>query len=419
MARATAHHILCLWDPNKRWAEDLLQQHTTHLRDDDRRFASRLVIGTLKSLRTLDYVLAPRLRDGIDTVANETLWALRLGVEQLLHTRVPSHAAVAETVDLVSRNQRGFVNAILRRIGRESQTIASELSNAPADIRHSIPPRLFQRWITLYGEQEAEQLAELINQPAPTTFLINTLRDNALHQLADSGVGYRELPDHPGYFETLDGANIPEPWFTNGLVYAQDPAAGIAIAALSPQPDETILDCCAAPGGKTFLIARAVKNKASIIASDNDPTRAERLRENCRRLGIICASIEIADWSSAETSRHIPVPSAVVIDAPCSNTGVLRRRIDARYRSAAIGTSSINRLQKSILRNILTRLPDGGRCVYSTCSIDPQENGEAVRHVVDQLAQNNGLSFDLGKESQTLPQRDGIDGHYSILITKR
>jgi len=419
MARSTAHHILCLWDPDKRWAEDLLQQHANHLRDDDRRFANRLVIGTLKSLRTLDYVLAPRLRDGLDSVSNETLWALRLGVEQLLHTRVPSHAAVAETVDLVGRNQRGFVNAILRRIGRESQTIATELRNAPADIRHSIPRRLFKRWIKLYGENEAEKLAEFINQPAPTTFVINTLHAGVLEKLANDNIEFHELPKHPGYFETLNGAPIPDAWFAEGLIYAQDPAAAIAVKALAPQPDETILDCCAAPGGKTFLIARSINNHGTVIASDNDPKRAERLRNNCERLGITCANIEIADWTSAEASDHVTVPPAVIIDAPCSNTGVLRRRVDARYRSSAIEPSSISRLQKSLLRNVLTRLPSGGRCVYSTCSIEPEENGESVRHVVNQLTQNAGLHFDLSKESQTLPHRDGIDGHYSVLITKR
>ena len=418
MARSTAHHILCLWDPEKRWAEDLLQQYTSRLRDDDRRFANRLVIGTLKSLRALDYVIAPRLRDGLESVPKETLWALRLGVEQLLHTRVPSHAAVAETVDLVKRNQRGLVNAILRRIGRENETVTTELRNAPADIRHSIPHRLFQRWVDLFGEQEAEKLAAFINQPAPTTFVLNTLHQDVSQKLAEDQVDYRELPDHPGYFETIDGAPIPDTWFSQGLIYAQDPAAGIAVNTLTPKSGETILDCCAAPGGKTFLIARAINNQGTVIACDNDPSRAERLDGNCQRLGISCAKIEIADWSSAKGSSHITVPSAVIIDAPCSNTGVLRRRVDARYRASAINPASITKLQKSILENVLTRLPQDGRCVYSTCSIEPMENGETVRQVVHQL-KDHSLNFELENESQSLPHRDGIDGHYSILITKR
>ncbi|QQL46182.1 transcription antitermination factor NusB [Sulfuriroseicoccus oceanibius] len=415
-ARSAAHQILCDWDPDKRWAEKLIAQHAKNLRDDDQRLATRLVMGTLQHLRTLDFVLTPMLRNGIDSVAPTSLWALRLGVEQLLFTRIPAHAAVSETVSLVSKHQRGFVNAIMRRVQREKSEITAKLEEAPAPVRYSIPDKLFNRWVEAYGEDATIALCEVINEPAPTTFRINELKPDARQRIEASGIAISPVEDWEDYYQVADPKqSIPADWFEQGWIYAQDPAASVAVRTLAPQPGEQVLDACAAPGGKTFLTALAINNQGNITATDSDPDRIERIEENCQRLGITCASTATTDWTDLDAT--LDVPAAVLIDAPCSNTGVLRRRIDARYRKTTLNPGPITSTQRRILANILTRIPDGGRCVYSTCSIDPAENAHCVHRVIDELTSSHPeLKLTFVEDHQTLPHIDDVDGHYAALI---
>jgi len=206
-------------------------------------------------------------------------------------------------------------------------------------------------------------------------------------------------------FELLEHSSLVElPSFQQGLFYVQDPSTLLAVAMLAPQPGQRILDQCAAPGGKTTLIAQRMNNQGQIIARDNQPERLELLRENCARLGVTCVKTKAPPDPAAGTPA---LYDRILVDVPCSNTGVLRRRVDLRWRLHAGDLERLAFNQLEILRRSAARLKPGGSLVYSTCSLEPEENTGVVQRF---LAESPG--FGLETERWLLPFRDQVDGAY-------
>ncbi|HRQ87768.1 MAG TPA: RsmB/NOP family class I SAM-dependent RNA methyltransferase [Bacteroidia bacterium] len=185
----------------------------------------------------------------------------------------------------------------------------------------------------------------------------------------------------------------------------QDPSTSLACRLLAPQPGETILDACAAPGGKTALMAALMENRGRIVASDSSAARLGPMKENLARLNVGIAEIRQIDWSQPEAA-DLPAFDAILLDAPCSNSGVMRRRVDVRWRIQERDFDRHARQQLALLRQLVPFLKPGGRIVYSTCSLDPAEN-EAV-------AAASGLPLE--KSVSSLPWRDGHDGAYAALL---
>jgi 16S rRNA (cytosine967-C5)-methyltransferase len=328
---------------------------------------------------------------------------LRLGFYQIFHMRIPHHAAVNETVNLAGK-ARGLVNALLRRAIREFDALQQTLEKAPPSIRFSHPEFLIRRWEDHFGKSEALQLCEWNNSPAEVYVRANGLKVTTGELLAtahDAAVSTA----HPLAIKTKQ---VPYPWIVNGLCYVQDPSTLTACDLLDPQPGEQVLDACAAPGGKTTYLAQLMSDSGHIAACDTVPHRLKRLDENLKRLSVTCAQIFQCNWLKPCKLFQPESFDRILLDAPCSNTGVIRRRVDARWRLTPEDFSRMQEKQFNILKNLVPFLKKGGVLVYSTCSLEPEENESLVQRVTAEIPD---LRF--VESRQVLPYRDQIDGAFA------
>jgi 16S rRNA (cytosine967-C5)-methyltransferase len=359
------------------------------LSEGDRRLAREIAFGVLRNRSALDHMIASRTDGRPQRPVLRGI--LQMGVYQLLFLdRVPDHAVVNEAVVLARLRgfsaQSGFVNAVLRGITREKDACRQALHalrTQNAALGWSHPNWLVERWAGVLSESDLQRLLAWNNAAPATIARVNRLRTTAQALMARwqaEGVEASPVqvdwadPDtvfsltrHPA-LETLGS-------FREGGFYVQDPSTLMAVQLLDPQPGERILDLCSAPGGKALAIAERMQNTGCIVAHDAHAGRLELVRENAQRLG--AAGIELQ--SDPELGGSGALFDRVLVDAPCSNTGVLRRRIELRWR---IQPDEITRLaaeQAKLLRRAADRVRPGGVLVYSTCSLEPEEND----HVVD------------------------------------
>jgi len=384
----------------------------------DRGLCHELVCGVVRWQATLDRLIARKTAPGREQrPALQNL--LRLGLYQIFWLdRIPPHAAVHETVELAKRSgygaQAGFINAVLRGCLREADGIGKILAamkvSQPA-LGWSHPEWLVEKWRRQFGDEKMRQLLEWNNTPPMTFARVNTLKTDAgklVERWREENVEYdfftRDWTGESLAFELKSHPPLNSlPSFRDGWFYLQDPGTLLAPARLGAQPGEAVLDLCAAPGGKTTFIAQRMNNTGKIIAQDISPDRLKLIRENCARLGATCVEAILPSAPDSWPS----VFDRILIDAPCSNTGVMRRRVDLRWR---ISPEEISRLQKSqieLLDQAATKLKPGGVLVYSTCSLEPEENSEVVKRF---LAAH--IDFKLEAERQLLPFADQVDGAY-------
>jgi 16S rRNA (cytosine967-C5)-methyltransferase len=402
--REAAFATLCRWDPLRHKADDLLADATRGLPPRETTLAHHLVEECLRHLRLLDHWIAALTcrPDGRPAVLDTaTTAALRLGLVQLHALRVPAHAAVSTSVDLTPPPARGLANAVLRRFDRERDTWHTAALRLPPQIRHSIPDPLWQRWVERLGPDSAATLAASLRRPARLILMPNRLHPD--HPTVLTAPALRPLPDTPGFF-TSDSP-VPPQWFAGGLICAMDPAADLAPRLLAPRPGEAILDACAAPGGKTRRLAELAHDaggETRLTATDADPARLARLRDNLARWRVTATTLRI-DFSIPNPSGPGPFDAALV-DAPCTNTGVLRRRLDARYRFNPGTLARATLLQAAILDHVAPLVRPGGRLVYSTCSLEPEENQHQItaflaRHPAWHLAEATSAGDPLNGDS--------------------
>ncbi|MGA7274781.1 MAG: RsmB/NOP family class I SAM-dependent RNA methyltransferase, partial [Candidatus Udaeobacter sp.] len=303
-----------------------------------------------------------------------------------------------------------IINAMLRAATRRRNELRASANAQPMFVRMSHPQFLVERWQQHFGVEHAEALCKWNNVPAPVYCRINRLgidRDEFLRLYS----GARPLTRN---FEFVEFDSLPTNALARGHCYIQDPSTLLACRALDPTPGERILDACAAPGGKTGYIAQLMQNLGMIVACDRDLQRLETLKANMARLGVVIAHILRHDW----TSSHVPPEIAtlapfdcILVDSPCSNTGVMRRRADLRWRLRRTDFDRMQQLQIEIVCALIPLLKPNGVLVYSTCSLEPEENKEVVRRI---LAQTSGLSLEA--ERSSLPFRDGFDGAYAAKL---
>ncbi len=402
--RKLAQRILIRWAdaPDHVYAETLISSAASDakLAPRDRGQLQSIVFGVLRNGNLIDFWLADHLlkRGGLRKLREEVHTALRTGLCELLILDHSPHAVVNETVNLVGKPFRGLTNAILRRADRERDALLSSAESAPLETRFSHPNFLIDRFTEAFGEAATIELLTWNNSPSPVY-----LRPNLLHPAP----GESPSSDHPLGFYIQKGKLDPK-FFSEGQGYAQDPSTALAPQLLDPKPGERILDAFAAPGGKTALLAQLSQDKAIITATDTGEHRLEKLRENIANLHINSATVHEHDWS--ESTDRLGAFDAILLDVPCSNTGVLRRRVDARWRMDEDTFSVMASLQIQLAKNAAAALAPGGRLVYSTCSIDPEENLQ----VAEALAAATGLK--IKETSEALPHRDQIDGAFSALL---
>jgi 16S rRNA (cytosine967-C5)-methyltransferase len=402
-SRALALAALEEWRDGRKFADAILAERlgSAALAPSDRAFATELFYGVLRNLMLLDFWIG-QLRSGhLDHDARDLL---RLGLYQLFLLQTPQHAAVYETVELAGRRNRGLVNGILRNAVRGKADLLEKAEAQDLAVRQSHPQFLVGRWSKTFGAPDTENLCQWNNRPAPVYARINRLKSprDGLQVEPDRA----RNPGVPANFLPL--ATIPTDALAAGHCYIQDPSTATACTLLDPQPGDRVLDACAAPGGKTAYVAELMKNNGTIVACDRDKERVEILRENLKRLAVTIAQCLQHDWSSGEPLQDSPRFDRILVDAPCSNTGVMRRRVDVRWRLTPDDFSRMAALQMRIARAVVPLLKPGGTLVYSTCSLEPEENEQIVEKIADEFP---FLRFE--EQKSVLPFRDNFDGAFA------
>lgn len=425
--REIAAQLLRQRERSGEYIEDLLAQvlERERLTPADRGLAQELTYGVVRRQALLDWLIERKTPGRTQKVPLQIL--LRLGLYQLFCLdRIPDHAAVNETVALARRlgfgPQSGFVNAVLRGYLRErdaTRLLLEELKSQRPALAHSHPDWLFDRWEQRWGRERAVQLMEWNNQP-PKTFarpnLLKVTVPDLLAAWAAEGVRAKPLETDWAPGQTLfelcaHPALTSLPSFQNGFFYVQDPSTLLAPHLLAPQPEESLLDLCAAPGGKTTYLAQLTRNRGRIAARDLSPDRLQLLSDNCARLGVTC--VEISGPSPAGSPAASETFDRVLLDAPCSNTGVMRRRVDLRWRLRPQELGRLQETQLRLLRRAAGHLQPGGRLVYSTCSLEPEENRQVILRFLSEKPE-----FELELERELLPFETGFDGAYVARLKK-
>ena len=428
----------------------------TQLDSRDRGLALELTYGVLRRLRTIDWRLAPVLDKPLPRLPVVVQMLLRLGAYQLLFlTRVPQSAAVNESVRLakaqvrtLKRDWSGLVNAVLRTLIREPGPSwpATNVDAVQAlSVRHSVPEWLCRRWIERFGISGAEAACEQTSVVPPVTIRVNRLkisRDGFLARLQQAGSQAKPTRVSPVGIILEDGGPISSlPGFDAGQFYVEDEAAQLIPPLLDVQPADVVLDACAAPGGKATHLAELMQDKGIVYAVDRVDTRLDLLRSNCRRLGIESVVPIVSDIRHQSAWQKLMKPPGrkmdlavcfdrILVDAPCSGLGVLRRHPEAKWRKDSEAFRRHHNLQVQILETMAPCLRPGGVLVYSTCSTEPEENesvieqflqshGEFLRESVVPWLPQAGQEFltDRGDLS-TMGNRLSMDGFYAARLVK-
>jgi 16S rRNA (cytosine967-C5)-methyltransferase len=409
-ARETALAALRLWRKEKRFADSIISGLLANadLTLSDRAFAQDLFYGVLRNLTLLDFWIGCLRASRIESKVRDIL---RLGLYQVFLLETPEHAAVHETVAIAPEKQRPIINAVLRVATRQRSELLARANAQPLFVRTSHPQFLVERWQQHFGADYTEELCKWNNRPAPIYGRINRLKIDAetfLQLYPDS----RSLSGNPDFVEFN---TLPMAALDSGHCYIQDPSTAIACQLLDPKPGEKILDACAAPGGKTAYIAQLMQNRGVIIACDRDRERLQILKGNVSRLGATIIRALGHNWTGNHPPEEILSISPfdrILLDAPCTNTGVIRRRIDVRWRLRPEDFSRMPNEQFIITRAVLRLLKPGGTLVYSTCSLEREENEQLVGRL---LAELPGLR--LAAETDLLPFRDGFDGAFAAKLS--
>jgi 16S rRNA (cytosine967-C5)-methyltransferase len=433
--RQIAVRVLRQRETGPEFTENLLENSLSRARlsPADRGLCQEMVYGVVRWQATLDWLIARKTSGREQKPALQNL--LRLGLYQIFWLdRIPPHAAVHETVELAKHSgygsQAGFINAVLRGFLREEDATKNLLSglriNEPA-LGFSQPEWLVERWRKNFGAEKTLRLLEWNNTPPKTFARVNPLKvapgqGTTLEEAAAAllprwraeNVEYdffkRDWTDENLVFELKSHPPLSSlPSFRDGWFYIQDPSTLLAATELDAQPGETILDLCAAPGGKTTFIAQMMDNEGKITATDISEERLKLVLENCTRLGVKNVETVVASTFSLQS----PTFDRILLDAPCSNTGVLRRRVDLRWRISADEIVRLRKTQLELLQSAAPKLKPGGILIYSTCSLEPEENARVIEEF---LAAHQ--DFKLESTRELSPFADQVDGAFVARLEK-
>ncbi|HEX4684345.1 MAG TPA: 16S rRNA (cytosine(967)-C(5))-methyltransferase RsmB [Gemmatimonadaceae bacterium] len=404
-------------------------RRTARLDARDRRWVRELVYGMLRRRARLDSYLDARVRGGVVRLDADLLDLLRLGAAQLLFMEsVPAYAAIAQTVELAKRRHgigaSKLANAVLRRLDRERDTLELPRIVDPIDalaLEGSHPRWLIARWVSRWGLAETQKLLEANNREAPLVARpYHAVREQLEAMLETAGVHVDEAPlarDSIVLSSPVSSLTELGP-FRQGLFHLQDPASTLVTQYACVPTGAVVADLCAAPGGKSVELSR---NASRVFASDLSFGRLQRVVDNAHRLEIPTLHAYVAD---ARLPAIRPV-DLVLVDAPCTGTGTFRRHPDARWRLKVSDIAVMASVQRAILHSAATVVKPGGLLVYSTCSLEPEENDQQIERF---LADNPGWRLEPPPDGvvpsqvldngllRVLPQRDGTDGAFAARL---
>lgn len=412
-----------------------LRQH--QLSDLDRRLMTELVYGTVKALGTVDWYLKQVVDRPLERLEDKVLQVLRSAVYQLFYMeRIPASAACNEAVKLArSYSNEGsakFVNGVLRNLLRKKDELV--FPNPEEDdleylaLKYYHPKWLLKRWLGVFGKEGTVKLCEFDNSPAPVCLRVNTLvtdQEALMTALTEAGAEVRASAwsDDGIVCEKLPALGEMLKKLERDF-YVQDESSMLVADVLGPEPGQKVLDMCSAPGGKTTHIAQLMDNEGSIIACDIHAHKLELIRDNAQRLGIKIIEPTLKDATVYQPEWREQF-DRVLVDAPCSGLGVLRRRAEARWRESKKNLQEFPPLQLRILENACRYVKPEGTLVYSTCTVEYSENHYLVQKFLEKHPEweyagvRHPLTGEKLEELQLLPQVDGIDGFYICALKKK
>lgn len=441
--RRAAFDILFRIEKEKSFADILLDHELSKdiIKGADRGLLTELVYGVLRRQGTLDHIIGQFSTQRPEKLELFVRLLLRLGLYQCFFLdRVPVSAAVNETVNLAKElapRASGFINAVLRNADRGRDGIRyPDRAESPADYlaaRYSHPGWLTAQWCDQLGLDAAEELAAAMSEPPPMTVRTNTLRvsrEALMKRLADEGVTCSRTTWSPDGVRLNQSGQITRlPSFRDGLFTVQDESSQLAPLFLSPVKGERVLDACAAPGGKTTQIAQLMEDSGEILACDVNHKKLRLIKETCDRLGINSVRTFTMDATSPSAAIKEATFQRILIDAPCSGLGVIRRNPEGKWTKSPDDLLQLARTQLSILENLCTYLETGGTILYATCSTTVQENEYVVdmflrehpEFVAEDLRPLFPAFAPLFTERgffRSWPHRDGMDGFFAARLKK-
>ncbi|AFY73497.1 ribosomal RNA small subunit methyltransferase RsmB [Synechococcus sp. PCC 7502] len=437
-ARKLAFDALKSINKQKAFADialDRLLQSYPDISKSDRSLVTELVYGITRRQRTLDALIAEFTGKPTAKQPPDLRLILHIGIYQIVFLdQIPNSAAVNTTVDLAKSVKlgglSGLVNAVLRKICREQEQ--HTLFNNIHDLGtlHSFPDWLIELWIEQFGREETDQLCQWFNQSPHIDLRTNILKITTAELITlfeATEIKVQSLPLIPNALRLNTGSgNIPSlVGFTEGLWTVQDASAQLTGLILDPQPNETIIDACAAPGGKTTHIAELMGNQGLIYACDRTASRLQKLQQNCDRLGLSIVQIRVGD--SREFADFQNQADRVLLDVPCSGLGTLHRHADARWRQNPEESKKLAILQTELLNQAATWVKNGGILVYSTCTIHPDENEAVIKQFLATHPHWKLVTPNIAPQLQSdsshpwlkiLPHKSNMDGFFIAKLQK-
>ncbi len=384
---------------------------------DDRAFVTALFYGVTERRMTLDHVIRDCSDTEFDDIDIQTLQLLRMGLYQLLYMDIPESAAVNETVNIAPHSSKGFINAVMRSFIRDGKPIKldglDELS--VLSVKYSCARWIVKLWVNTYGMEKTKKMLSASFGRPPVYARVNTTQcdaDDLIYELSCDGVKSERfcesencvIIENAGSIESLRA-------YKNGLFHVQDLSSQKCCEALSPREGDTVIDMCAAPGGKSFTIAELMNNKGIIYSSDMYESRVKLIKEGAERLGLDIIDARTAD--AAVFDETLPKADRVLCDVPCSGLGVIRRKPEIKYKKKA-DIEGLPEIQAKILKNAANYVKSGGRLVYSTCTLNKAENED----IAGKFAEEN-CDFTLSETKTYFPGEEGGDGFFIAVFDRK
>lgn len=421
--RKTAYLTLLDVESKKAYSNIALN-HKIHVnRPGSPAFVRQLVYGVLERKMTLDYYLEQFVKDGVGSLKNPELTILRMGIYQLGYMgSVPEYAAVSESVNLAKRyckSKAGLVNGVLREYqSRKGQIKLPEREEDEVrylSLKYSYAPWIIELWMKYYSIEFVESLLQAGNEKPPMTIRMNWLKvvkEDLVHALESRGFEVSRGKLCQDALNVRGSELLESDLYAHGLFTPQDQSSMLVAEKLNPKHGDLIMDVCAAPGGKTTAIAERMNNTGKIIASDIYRRKLDQVDKEARRLGI--TNIETRSWDATRVdSSMVSKADKVLVDAPCSGLGVIRRKPEIKYKEKSDEMDLLPKKQLAILSASSSYVKPGGTLVYSTCTINPDENEKVVAEF---LKKNS--SFHRVERTLLLPNVNDTDGFF-ICVMKR
>lgn len=405
----------------------------------DSSFVSALVYGVLERKITLDYIIKQYSKIPLKKIELKTKMILRLGILQLLFMdKIPESAAVNESVNLAKKHKlqksSGFINGILRSITRSEEKYKLPDKSDKVlyySVKYSAPQELVKLWINSYGELNTEQLLKSLGGRPKICARVNTLKsdkNSLIAELAKENVKAEEIPFLENAVSLTETGSIERlSAYKSGKLHIQDASSQLCVDFLSPKPREVLLDICSAPGGKSFTAAQYMCDRGKIFACDLYDHKLKLISDGAKRLGIHSIVTLKRDGASSDVS--LPLADKILCDVPCSGLGILSRKPEIRYKDNLI-TADLPELQYKILCQSAQYLANGGRLVYSTCTLNPAENNKNARRFLEEHPDFYGVKLSLPPqinraidendyEITLMPHTSGTDGFYIAVFGKK